>query len=98
VVEFDEPLDEAMLNRSLVVRDPQDKPVEGRIEIDRHETRWRFHPSSAWKGGAHGLAVDTVLEDMAGNSIDRPFEVDIVRPSDGTIKAKLLRLPFDVRD
>jgi hypothetical protein len=95
-VEFEESLDEAMLNRSLAVRDPQDKPVEGRIEVDRHETRWRFHPSAAWKGGAHALAVDTVLEDMAGNSIDRPFEVDVLRPSEGTIKPKLLRLPFVV--
>jgi hypothetical protein len=96
-VEFDEPLDEAMLHRSLVVRDPQDKPVEGRIEIDRHETRWRFHPAAAWKGGTHALAVDTILEDMAGNSIERPFEVDVIRPAGRAITPKILRLPFEPR-
>lgn len=96
-VEFEESLDEAMLNRSLVVLGPDRKPVEGRIEIDRHETRWRFQPAAAWKSGAHELAVDTVLEDMAGNSIDRPFEVDVVRPVERSIGTRTIRLPFEPR-
>jgi hypothetical protein len=94
-VTLDEPLDEAMLNRSLVVVDAAEKTVEGRVEIDRGETRWRFHPGAAWKAGKYTLVVDTVLEDMAGNSIERPFEVDVARPVERKVSARTIRLPFE---
>src|SRR6185436_18879279 len=53
VVVFNEPMDEAMLHRSLVVVDAADKPVAGLIEIDREETRWRFSPVMGWSPGKH---------------------------------------------
>jgi len=83
-----------MLHRSIIVVDAAGAPVEGRIEIALQETLWSFIPAGPWKPGAHSLQVDTVLEDMAGNSIDRPFEVDVVRPVEKSIGAKVLRLPF----
>lgn len=93
-VAFEEPLDEAMLHRSLVVLDPQGKAVEGRIEIDRGETRWRFRPAKPWGPGTHALRVDAVLEDRCGNSLERPFEVDIVRPVERRIETRVVSIPF----
>ena len=95
-VTFNEPLDEAMLHRSLAVVDASDKPVAGRIEIDREETRWRFHPAAPWSPGPHALVVDVVLEDLAGNSIERPFEVDVVRPVERSVTTRTVRLPFEL--
>src|SRR6185295_14769842 len=40
-VTFEKPLDEAMLHRSLGVRDGGDREIQGRIEIDQQESRWR---------------------------------------------------------
>lgn len=96
-IDFDEPLDHAMLARALAVEDGGGKPVPGTIEVDREETRWRFHPESPWSPGKHAVAVDTVLEDLAGNSIGRPFEVDVFRPVERTFTGRFVRLPFDVR-
>lgn len=96
-VAFNEPLDEAMLHRSLVVVDASDRPLEGRIEIDQEETRWRFHPAAPWGAGKHALVIDVVLEDLAGNSIERPFEVDVVRPVERSSTSRTVRLPFDVK-
>jgi hypothetical protein len=93
-IQFEESLDEAMLHRSIVVVDAGGTPVQGRIDIALHETLWSFIPAAPWKPGAHSLKVGTVLEDMAGNSIDRPFEVDVVRPVEKSIGSKVLRLPF----
>ena len=76
-VELDEPLDEAMLNRVITLRDARGKPVPGSVEVAEMETRWRFVPQSAWRTGDYRLLIATTLEDLAGNSVGRPFEVDV---------------------
>jgi hypothetical protein len=86
---FPEPLDAGLLARVLVV-----EGVDGDVQLDREETVWRFTPKAPWKAGAHALVVDTVLEDLAGNSLERKFEVDVVRPTERRLEAKTLRLPF----
>jgi hypothetical protein len=75
IVAFDEPLDHAMLQRVISVSNPMGSVVEGRITIHRHETEWRFEPAEVWVAGGHRLLIDATLEDLAGNSIARPFEV-----------------------
>ena len=45
--------------------------------MDRNETRWSFTPSAAWKAGTYSLVADNLLEDIAGNHLDRAFDVDL---------------------
>jgi hypothetical protein len=98
VVGFDEPLDHAMLHRVLSVhRGKATAVVAGRIEIDRSETRWQFRPEQPWSADAYRLEVQTVLEDLAGNSIGRPFEVDVFRPVERAIPQERVAVPFAVR-
>jgi hypothetical protein len=96
VIAFNEPLDWAMLRRVLVVEDPDKQPLEGRIEIDQNETRWQLHPLKPWAAGEYALKVDTALEDLGGNSLGRPFEVDIVRPTEQKITSSTASLPFRI--
>lgn len=95
-IRFDEPLDEALASRVISVVDREGRPLAGRIEIDRGETRGRFHPEGAWKAGPHAVRIDVILEDRAGNSVERPFEVDIVRPVERSIRSRVMDLPFEV--
>ncbi len=74
--EFPEPLDYALLGRLLEIRDSAGNRVEGAIAIERDETRWQFRPARPWQAGVYRLRVDSALEDLAGNRINRPFEVD----------------------
>ncbi len=78
VVHFPEPLDRAMLRHAIGV-EGAGAAVEGRGEVGAWETSWRFVPDRAWPEGPVALRVDTQLEDLAGNSIARPFEVDVIR-------------------
>ena len=96
-VHFKKPLDEAMLQRVVGVTDSSGGALRGRIEIDRDETRWRFTPEVPWKAGPHTLSADVELEDLAGNSIARPFEIDVFRPIERKIVSKSACLPFEVR-
>ena len=62
-----------------------------------HEKVWQFTPTAAWEAGPYQLVADTRLEDLAGNSIARPFEVDVFHPIQREIKGESVKGPFEVR-
>ena len=90
-VEFPKPLDYALLQRCLKIAG-----VAGTVSIDRDETRWRFTPAQAWTAGEHKLTVDPALEDLAGNRIDHPFDVDTLQTRSEILPTKAISLPFHV--
>jgi hypothetical protein len=96
-ITFPEPLDHAMLGRALAVRDPDERPIPGEITIEAGETRWRFRPDRPWPAGMSRLVVDTSLEDLAGNSVARPFEVDVQRPIGRRVEAEFMTVPIAIR-
>jgi hypothetical protein len=93
---FPEPLDRALLDRLIAVRDASDRQLEGTIAVADDETTWRFTPALPWKEGDHRLVIGTELEDTAGNSIARPFEVDAVTPITRRIVSETVALLFRV--
>jgi hypothetical protein len=75
VVDFPHPLDAALALRALSVwKGVAELPGEARLE--RQETRFVFTPHSPWTAGRYALLADPVLEDIAGNRIGRPFDID----------------------
>jgi hypothetical protein len=95
-VDFDEALDSAMLQRVLSVRSPGGEFLSGKIIVSEREKRWQFEPQRTWEPGTHKLVVATTLEDVAGNSIGRPFEVDVFRPAKQSIQDETVELSFVV--
>lgn len=91
------PLDHALLHRMVWITDERGAKVSGTIEVTRQETCWRFTPAAPWKAGRYHLVADTRLEDLAGNSIGRPFEVDELRPVERETKVETVQVPFAVR-
>ncbi len=97
VVRFPEPLDHSLLMRVVRVVDASDKEVPGEIEITDVETVWRFTPEHAWEQGEYRVAAATTLEDLAGNSIGRAFDVDVLEPVQKQIATDKVMRPFAVR-
>jgi hypothetical protein len=95
-VRFPEPLDHALLERLLWVRGPDGVEVEGKVEIADHERLWRFTPAAPWAAGAHQLVTESILEDLAGNSIGRPFEVDLFDTVRTRVESKTVTVDFTV--
>jgi hypothetical protein len=75
-LEFPRPLDRALLEHEITVIDRSGDRIEGSIEIDRDESRWRLAPGASWKAGTYTLRVGALLADLAGNMVGRPFEID----------------------
>lgn len=96
-LQFDEPLDHAMLFRVLTVVDESEQRVQGKIRVLDEQTRWQFSPHAAWKSGKYEIVVETILEDLAGNSIERPFEVDIFNRIETSIEQPTVSIPFAVK-
>ena len=67
----------------------------GTIELGDKERLWRFLPAKPWKSGKYRLAVDMALEDLAGNRVGRPFEVDVLHPVQKHLEVRIVRLPFE---
>ena len=96
-VEFAEPLDRALLDRLIQVVTLSRKLLPGRIKVDRDETRWAFTPDRAWAAGEYLLQVESMIEDLAGNSPGRPFEVDPLRQQSRPETAEVLYRKFVVK-
>lgn len=96
VVAFPEPLDHALLLRSLgVTRDGAS--VEGDAAVEAAETRWTFTPREPWRAGTYELLALDILEDLAGNQIGRAFEVDNFDTVDKGPNPQTITIPFQVR-
>ena len=52
---------------------------------------------SARTRGRNRVLADTRLEDVCGNRVGQPFEVDIFRPITRKIETKTYERPFSVR-
>jgi hypothetical protein len=92
VVTFPQPLDRALLERTITVLDSAGQPVKGSITISHQERQWEFTPAQAWPKGELALEVDTVLEDLAGNQIGRAFEVE--ERDQGAKRMEKVRIPI----
>lgn len=91
VVTFPRPLDYALLQHTIKVTG-----VAGKVEVTRGETEWRFTPDTPWQAGSHELVVETSLEDVAGNRVGRPFDVDTFREVTKQIETPTVSVPFRV--
>ena len=95
VVMFKAPLDRGLLMRALGV-ERAGAGVPGSIAIDRHETRWALTPQQPWTAGDYQLVALEFLEDLAGNRVGRPFEVDNFERTDITSEPARSSLPFRI--
>ena len=94
IVTFPEPLDRALLARLLSVTDSSGARVDGDIAVSARETRWAFAPREPWSRLPHLLQVSTELEDLAGNNLQKLFDVAPGDIAAVGVTATVVRLSF----
>lgn len=92
-VTFAEPLDPAMLASALKVKHGEAE-VAGTVAMGVDARSWYFIPAEMWVPGAGVIVVDPLLEDLAGNNLNGPFEVDREAPVKAT-EVRVVR--FEIR-
>jgi hypothetical protein len=94
---FPKPMDHALLQRTIVLLDASGQKVAGTIAVGKEEKSWQFNPQKPWQASKYMLSVDRTLEDLAGNSLAHPFEVDEFHPIQKQVSAELVNLPLEIR-
>jgi hypothetical protein len=96
VVSFGRPMNYTLLQRMLKVADTRGQ-VSGIIQVDKQEAEWRFVPVQPWTAGPYQIVVDNDLEDLAGNKIGQPFDIDVFDKITPSITTSYTTLPFQIR-
>lgn len=78
IIHTDEPLDHYLFEESLQIKDENGVTIKGNFEIFNRDKSCRFIPRSKWKPGNYSIRIESRLEDLAGNNLNRPFDRDIV--------------------
>ena len=94
---FDEPLDHAMLNRVVTIRDASQVEMSGKVSVTDHETVWSFEPMEPWKPGSYRIWLATTLEDLVGNNLSRPFETPEQESNVIEFKPTEVSVQFDIQ-
>jgi hypothetical protein len=94
VLTFAKSIDYRSLQTGLTVTSAKGQSIAGATAVGPDEKSWRFTPEQPWQAGRHHVAVSPDLEDVAGNTPLRPFDMDLLTPQ---WRAQNLRLDFEPR-
>jgi hypothetical protein len=94
---FPEPMDHAVTQRVIRVTGESGDPVDGNVVLEDQERRWTFTPRNSWTPGTYKLVIQTAIEDLAGNNIGKPFDVDLFEGTQKRQSTTTVTLAFNVR-
>jgi len=75
-INFGESLDYFLLGETISIINDKNEFVPGEIKIIDRERKIAFTPQQVWKQGNYRIQVKAILEDLAGNNLNRPFDRD----------------------
>ncbi|MXV17882.1 Ig-like domain-containing protein [Hufsiella ginkgonis] len=75
----DEPLDHFLLPESVVLITAGGRLLPGKLQVGKNDHSLTFIPREPWKKGTYRLDVNSRLEDLAGNNLNRLFDRDVTR-------------------
>lgn len=87
VLTFPKPLDYALLQHEIEI-----PGMHGVVSVAREEKEWRFVPETPWSAREYQVVIRTTLEDVAGNHINRPFDVDTFDPITKSVSTETVTL------
>ena len=80
-IDLQEPHDFILLSRYIIVRDPEGEIVPGSLTIGANETQIEFVPKYPWLEAKYTIDINPLLEDLAGNNLNRLFDEDVTLSS-----------------
>jgi hypothetical protein len=75
-----EGLDQALVRRLVSVVAASGVTIQTTAAMDETSQSIRLTPAEPWKPGAYRVVIDASLEDLAGNNLRRPFDLDRSAP------------------
>lgn len=98
VIHFKEPLDFALAKNVIHVLDQDGQILTGEIILKNEEKTWQFRPNISWKTGTYQIRIEGILEDLAGNSLNRLFDRDLANPDQLNLNKDFYWLPLEIKE
>jgi hypothetical protein len=96
VVEFDEPMDAALAQRLIHVL-AEGRPLTLAARLANAERELQLVPVKPWPRGELQLRIVTIIEDLAGNNVGKPFEVDSFAGVERRLTNDVVTLAFQIQ-
>jgi hypothetical protein len=97
VVQTMEPINLISLSNGFMIKDSRDQRVEGEVDFLKGETGFSFAPKNGWNNGHYFLHINPLIEDLAGNNLNRVFDKDLNETSEQTQIHSQHIIPFNVK-
>jgi hypothetical protein len=79
IVNFHEALDHVLAERTISISDAKGNEIKGEFHVNNMGTIVNFSPVIEWEKGIYTLQIESRLEDLAGNNLDRLFDNDLTK-------------------
>ncbi|MEJ7693922.1 Ig-like domain-containing protein [Daejeonella sp.] len=77
-ISFNESLDHSLLFNTITIIRRAGRPLNGKVSVGANERSLLFYPETPWAAGIYYLKIDSRLEDLAGNNLNRIFDRDLL--------------------
>ncbi len=94
---FWEPMDQALAMRSIEVLNAEHEQVAGTVSLVAGENSWQLIPHDFWQVGTYQIRVASILEDLAGNNLNRLFDRDLSVDSQAPSEQEFYLLEFEIK-
>ena len=78
-ISFHESLDHLLAENVMAITDINGSEIKGKFSVNDSATVVYFTPAIEWSKGNYTLQVESRLEDLAGNNLDRLFDADLTQ-------------------
>ena len=94
IISFGEMLDFATAGKAITTCTINEAHLKFTQQADWDGSRVKIFPSKPWPAGVYTVTLNPRLEDLSGNSLERPFEVDLSSATNDFMKK--LTLTFEI--
>ncbi len=77
IIDFNEPMDAFLAKETIQIYDSKNTPITGNFSLLEKGTKLRFEPNIPWPNSAIEIHIESRLEDLAGNNLNRLFDSPI---------------------
>lgn len=85
-ITFNDFLDAQLIEETISVINANRQQLKGSFLISKKGNNVLFVPEEAWKKGSYTLQIESRLEDLGGNNLNRLFDTDLQNDAVGTSK------------
>lgn len=95
-IDFGEPMDAFLASETIRIYDLNGTQIKGRISLLENESVVRFVPDDEWSTPKIEVRIESQLEDLAGNNLNRLFDTNVKKSPDHRAPKAVFSIPFEV--